>query len=124
MNRRNFLKALGIGAAVIAVPKLLITPGDEEFQQVARRYWPGWSRPEASITYPPFAAGEYRDGVAVLNFGAVPDYDYHVQAMIDGRWTTLHILPSVDTPMRLHDTIILPRNVTQVRMMARQPRSY
>lgn len=41
MNRRNFLKALGIGAAALVVPKLLVTPEDEEFQQVARRYWQG-----------------------------------------------------------------------------------
>lgn len=46
MNRRGFLRTLGIGAAsagALAVSKTLITPEDEEFGRIARRFWSGWS---------------------------------------------------------------------------------
>lgn len=47
MDRRGFLKLLGIGAGVAVVaPTLLITPEDEEWEET-RRYWQGWSGPIA-----------------------------------------------------------------------------
>ncbi len=84
MNRRNFLKALGIGAAALAVPKLLVTPEDEEFQQVARRYWQGTGPLGDQIK-----AGRggvfSKDAIIYVKFSTIQEQDRLMALLIDMR---------------------------------------
>lgn len=95
MNRRGFLKLLGIGAgaAVIsaALPDIL-TPDDEAWEPV-RRYWQGWS---------PYGIGERKDTWGVeLELVACKEHAAIMKNLVDtsrlprGRTYTEPVLPSL-----------------------------
>lgn len=93
MNRRELLKFLGIGAATALVaPKALLTPDDAEFEQAARRYWPGWSQSSTRMGGTERATVFSKDTIVRLQFNArefpPSGYDHYV-----AQWS-----PSFDGP--------------------------
>lgn len=114
MDRRAFLRALGLTTAATAA---LLVPGTEAWAEILeprRRWWQGWSQPQQT----PFGAwGTYSRLEADLAYGqqVLRDFENGMQAqwreMVEAEMGRLGVRIVTDNSLPIHVRIISPKDI-------------